>query len=157
MKQCTIQANLHSVTVAGQESLCILQEERNVASLTEGCLLAHFMPHQQDSRKTKCRACCLSSPLPPDWKTALQISCRKEFSIELISGRGGTSFQVLALLCISTDASPLTPFPMLLIEVSELSPHSAVLNLLRGSLTGHNYPAVLDLFHPHSSFYGVKA
>lgn len=64
---------------------------------------------------------------------------------------------MLALLCIYPDASPLTPLPMLLIEVSELSPHSAVLNFLTGSLAGHNYLAVLDLFHPHSSFCEVKA
>lgn len=82
-----------------------------------------------------------------DWKTTQQISCRGHFGTQLVSTSvgGGTSFQVL---CIPPDASPLTPPSMLLVEVSALSPHSAVLYFLTGSLAGHNYPAVLDLFHP---------
>lgn len=50
---------------------------RNAQSVTEGRLLTHLMPCQRDNRMRSHTDCvfCLSSPLPPGWKSAEHTSC----------------------------------------------------------------------------------
>lgn len=51
--------------------------EQECPEVTEGRLLTHLMPCQRDNRMPSHTDCvfCLSSPLPPGWKSAQHTSC----------------------------------------------------------------------------------